>query len=643
MSAAKILEHFGGGYYKVMTDQGSERHAQKLAKAERDLEQANLQIEKINQEITNESLAVWSLKLDLDNAIAHYQVTTADPEATEEDFKAAQDALRKANDTYRKQKVRIDYLEDIGGKWALTAVDAQERIDQCNLYPPNKVRYMWSADGYEGHQEGDIVRVLDLFIEGKLDQGDIQYESVIAPRSDAELQWHDPHKKPRAYLENVDGYRLDQHLMTPAAWAVNVVLMPAVQQRVPRYRAGVVIGKDVCGLEVEHFKIYSSGSLKDLVSADPYGNNPVVRKYNARYGARGIGAFQVGDKVVVKIYDDYDDERNLVIGFLEKPREPWAARVVAPTYETQGEDPGTYTKQTKYGRVLSTVNNYAQLIREGRQVDVVWNGPNPDGSSSNDWRQSERFWQFPTTWDQTTFGQQLDGPPESAFCWTSGAGSGINGLDTFHFFFFEYGRLLPYSGVEDTIEYNLAQIGELGLENCFYMGSDAYTGFPGDPGQTRWQNRPIQCAIYVDGMLSETLAIIQATTFFPRNFYDRVPGPNALMAWYEWPNDPSVCRVFTPRDFSAYNDGFAYWDAYSGVRQTQEDYELAIANIAGAYPYEGPNQIEDRVPGYTMKTPPLLCDIWPILPPPNSIDTVYPDPWDTRQTYTATLGGLGGP
>lgn len=647
MSGATILENLTGGYYQVKTDQGLEYWEGKKRKAERDLEQSNLQIEKIDEEKTAELFKLNSLKLDRDLEIAVYQVVVDDPDATKADQDAARKKLQDANDAYREQKVRVEYLEDIRGKWQLTGIDAQKRLDECELYPPEQIRYMWSADGYADHAEGDVVRVLDLFIEGQLEQGQVTYQSVIAPLSDDEAEWFDPSysetRKP--YNKKVDGYRCDQHLLSTAAWAYNVTIMPAVQQRAPVYRAGVVIDKTPDGLEVEHFKVYSSASLKNRLSADPYDDEIVIKKYQARYGNRHLGAFGIGDRVVIKMFDGYDDPRNLVIGFVENPVDPWATRAIGPVFQTELENNASYTVNTQYPWIMQTRHNYAEMIRQGRRVDVIWNGPDEEGNSTDEWRQSERFYSWPAYWyqEEVFVPASSRGPEDSVFFWTSATGGGVNGVDSYHFAFYEYAGLLPFSGGGGFFNELANTEPPLGPMNICWIDNDVKDGWygktDGEPGETRWLNHPIQAAIYVDGMHVETIAKIQCTSYYPYQFQYKVPDAYSKKVWPGWPNDPIYSPAFQERDFSRFEGetGFAYWQALSGVHHTEDDYNR-VPNTGWTtvvYPYEGPNLIEKRIEGYKMKLPPLVGPIWPFAPPPYATDPVYPDPWEIRETYRA--------
>ena len=655
MSACEILKRVEGAYYQVKTDQGREQWEQKKAKAERDLEQSQLQIEKIDEEITAEKAKIWSLELARDAEISAYSAVINTPDSTEAEQDAARKKLQDANDAYRKEKVRVDYLEDIRGKWQLTGNDAQQRLDQCELYPPEQIRYMWSADGYEGHAVGDIVRVLDLYIEGKFSQDGRTFESVIAPLSDDEDQWYDPSYSDtrKNYNAKFDGYRLDQHLLSPAAWAINVLIMPSVQQRHPEYRAGVVIGKSPDGLEVEHYKVYSSASLKTRLSADPYDDEIVIKKYNARYGNRHLGAFAIGDEVVIKMYNGYDDPRNVVIGFIRNPRDAFATRMIGPESNNQFENFVSYTRQTIYPMFMQTIHNYAQMIRDGRRVDVVWNGPDEEGNPTDEWRQSERFYAARNYWYQEEVEVPVSsrGPPNSTFFWTSGVGGGVNGVDTFYFAFYEYAGLMPFSGAPGFINDLCNTEGPLGPPNICWIDNDVKDGWYGQidgvPGETRWMNSPVQAAIYVDGMHVETVAKIQCTSYWPRNRHYRVPDKFSKRPWPGWPNAPEYSPAFQPRDFSIYEgeEGFAYWQGYSGVHHTEEDYYRVPLNAQWTdhiYPYTGPNLIERRIEGYKMKHPPLVGPIWPFARPPYATDPVYPDPWVVRETYRAQVGGLGG-
>lgn len=639
MSEAEILHNFVDpfdpddedatpvpGLYLVKIDRGSGFWNQEVADQEKLRNQELAQLEQIAFEIGEVNAASQIARVKEQQAISDYQALLAtDP--SEAEISAARRDLQKASKAWWKYRAQLEYLGDIQEKHR-TALDAcDKRLRELAANGPTLTREVWAADGYEQYQPGEFVRVIDLTIEVPV--------CVIAPVFDREDQINEDVGAER-WRANKHGYRLQRRLHSPAALALNLVSMPAVQQERPRYRAARILEKTTKGALVEYDKVYSSATLGPVdLSADPFGNDIRQQWLNARYGNRGLGAFVAGDHVLVKIYDnDWDSPKNKIIGFISNPRKPWVSYRLGRDYLPDRVNNGGTTLQNtgqRFGRWFFTDINYAELIRQGRQVDVLWNGStNLFGEPSDEWQQSHYHYEIkcwirrrvedidtsPDPGFQT--GSLNEAPANVAFAWTQGPGDAVNGQDTYNFIFYEDADYINGSGSSYMPQYWFSQNN---LKNVFYFWAGKNAGGP----NADWLNLPAQCAIYVDGCLSQTFANLMATTYYGESLWPRIPFSTAPNPWKDWPLSPFDSPVFKyPDDFNVDALGgesqrnFAYWEAYDGIVQDEALLDLGAppGALASEWGYwNGTRRISDRWAGYVMKEPPLLGDSYPLPQP----------------------------
>lgn len=630
------------GLYRLKIDRGVGFWEKQKAEWSRLLEQEHAQIVKIEAEIETENQNNLAAKIAQDNAVAAFRLVILDQDSTDAEIDQARKDLKAASKDWWKLRARILYLEDILEKHNLAFDRCERELEALRLNGPFEYRIAWASDAYADYEVGQTVPVWDLALETK--------EVVIASMFDFEERWANEELWGTVkYDARKHGYRLQRRLHGPASLALNLVSMPAIQQERPKYRAATVLSKDAYGLKIEYFKEYSSATLNGFkaLSADPYKNAIIQAYVGARYGSRSSDAFRPGDRVVVKIFNnDFEDPDNVVVGFLDNPRTPWSVRLVEgdfPQARKEFPEGGEASESPWYGGFLSIDVNLCQAIRDGKTVDVLWHGcqfdeTKPIGDDDrwtidhNGWQQSARFWEFPTTWRQTWAdidgsldpgfqGSPRNGPPQSAFCWTSGLGRGVNGLDTPHFFFTEDAKLCNLSGEPNWEEYWLAENDQKNIVTFWNGGNNPDSG-----DGRRWHNRPIQVAVYVDGILVLTMAQFIATTWFESSLYNLVPNAGvAPVPWYAWPGNPQTdSPVFKyPEGFQldGPNLGYGYWEAFEGPEQRDELCALSRPDDAASNrdmfgSWNGGRRISDRVKGYTLRIPPALGDAYPLPPPP---------------------------